>query len=47
MPAKMALIQFDKCRPEMCENGVCVAAKACPHKLIKQEEPYDFPMTSL
>ena len=46
MPAKMALIQFDKCLPEMCENGVCAAVEACQHKLLKQEEPYDVPMTN-
>jgi translation initiation factor RLI1 len=45
MPGKMALVQFDKCRPEMCENGICAAADACPRKLIKQEDPYDIPMT--
>jgi len=45
MPKKMALVQFDKCRPEMCENGICTAAGACPRKLIKQEDPYDIPMT--
>lgn len=44
MPVKMALVQFDKCRPGMCENGVCPAVKACPRKLIRQEEPYDIPM---
>lgn len=45
MPGKMAMIQFNKCRPEMCENGVCVAANACPRKLLKQETPYEVPMT--
>jgi ferredoxin len=29
----------------MCENGICTAAGACPRKLIKQEDPYDIPMT--
>ena len=45
MPGKMALIQFDKCRPEMCESGFCSAADACPRKLLKQEAPYEIPMT--
>jgi len=44
MPVKMALVQFDKCRPAMCEKGVCAAVDACPRKLIRQEEPYDIPM---
>jgi len=45
MPGKMALIQFDKCHPEMCENGICIAIKACPRKLLKQEAPNEIPMT--
>jgi len=44
MPNKMALIQFDKCRPEMCEDGICAGAEACPRKLLKQEAPYEIPM---
>ena len=45
MPKKMALVQFDKCSPGMCENGICAAVEACPRKLITQEDPYDIPMT--
>jgi translation initiation factor RLI1 len=45
MPKKMALVQFDKCRPGVCKNGICAAAEACPRKLITQEDPYDIPMT--
>jgi translation initiation factor RLI1 len=45
MPGKMALIQFDKCKPELCEKGICAAVEACSRKLLKQEEPYEIPMT--
>lgn len=44
MPGKMALINFNKCNPQQCESGKCAAAEACPHKLIKQEAPYETPM---
>ncbi len=45
MSRKVALIDFKKCRPGQCENGVCVAALACSSKLLKQEEPFSIPMT--
>ena len=45
MPGKMALVDYKKCHPEKCKDGICVAALACPHKLLKQESPYDIPMT--
>ena len=46
MPSKMALVDYGKCRPEKCENGICTAVAVCPHKLIKQEKPFDIPMTN-
>ncbi len=45
MPSKMALVDYGKCCPERCEGGVCVAAVACTRKLLKQETPFDVPMT--
>lgn len=44
MSPKMALVIYDKCRPEKC--GVCAAAKACERHLIKQEAPNEIPMTN-
>jgi len=44
MPSKVALINFNRCHPEKCKNGICVAAQACTHKLLKQETPYEIPM---
>jgi translation initiation factor RLI1 len=41
---KMALLDFNRCRPESCEGGVCAAAQVCPSRLMKQEEPYTPPM---
>ena len=44
MPSKMALLHYDKCHPESCDSGICVAAMACVRKLIKQEAAYQIPM---
>jgi len=44
MPDKLALLTFSKCHPEKCDKGICAAALACPHKLIKQESPNETPM---
>ena len=45
MPSKIALVDYDKCHPENCDSGRCVAALACTHKLLKQETLYEMPMT--
>ncbi|MDD5287620.1 MAG: hypothetical protein PHY28_00690 [Dehalococcoidales bacterium] len=48
MPSKMALVDFNKCKPDRCDkkNGICSAARACPRKLLKQEAPHEPPMTN-
>lgn len=45
MPNKIALVDYNKCHPERCDGGWCVAAQACTHKLLRQEAPYEMPMT--
>lgn len=45
MPSEIALVNFPKCHPEKYGGGVCVAALACPRKLLKQEQPGEIPMT--
>ena len=44
MPAKIALVDFNRCHPEKCDRGVCAAAAACTRKLLRQEAPYEIPM---
>ena len=44
MSGKMAIVDFNKCRPGECDNGVCLAAQACERKLLKQEQAYETPM---
>ena len=46
MPGKIALVDFNKCKPDKCDKkGICAAVKACPRKLLKQEAPHEPPMT--
>jgi ATP-binding cassette subfamily E protein 1 len=35
---EFALVDYDKCNPDKCSpaEGLCSAAKACKHKVIKQ-----------
>jgi len=44
MPGKIALVDYNKCRPQDCNNGICLAAQACTHKMLIQEAPYQIPM---
>lgn len=46
MPGKMALVDYNRCHPDECENGVCVAALACRRRLLQQEAPRGAPMTN-
>ena len=46
MPNKMVVVDFSKCDPSQCQNGVCLAAQACSRKLLRQEEPGDAPMSN-
>jgi len=42
---RRATIDFAVCDPEECDpdEGICRAAKACPHNVLEQE-PFDQPM---
>jgi translation initiation factor RLI1 len=44
MASKMALLDYNQCHPDKCDSGICAAALACTHKLLKQEAPYEIPM---
>jgi len=44
MASKIALVNYNKCRPARCDNGICTAALACPRNLLRQENPYEVPM---
>lgn len=44
MTRKLALLDYHKCRPGACEDGICAAAQVCPSKLLLQEVPYTMPV---
>ena len=44
MTKKMALVDYEKCRPGECDSGVCSAAQACTLNLLQQDAPYLIPM---
>jgi translation initiation factor RLI1 len=46
MPKRRAVIDYDKCLPDKCapNDGICLAARACTHHIMEQEEPYESPM---
>jgi translation initiation factor RLI1 len=46
MAGKTVLVNFNICRPEKCENGLCTAARACNYTLLKQENSYEIPMAA-
>jgi len=41
---KTAVVDYQKCFPDQCENGLCVAALECEYKVLKQESPYERPV---
>ena len=43
MPNPIAMVNYKKCHPEKCGNGVCAAALACPNKVLMQEAPDEYP----
>jgi len=45
MPLAAAAIDYQKCQPGECDNGVCAAALECPGKVLRQEAPYEFPFS--
>jgi len=42
-PKLKVAVDYEKCHPERCDKGECIAVLKCPAKLWKQEEPYDLP----
>ena len=45
MPKPTAVIDYEKCHPERCDKGICIAKLECELKVLKQEEPYEMPYT--
>ncbi len=43
MPKPRAMVDYRRCQPEKCDEGICLAVLACPNKILKQEAPYEMP----
>jgi translation initiation factor RLI1 len=37
------MLDYNKCHPEKCDKGICLAGLACPYKILKQEVLYEIP----
>lgn len=46
MPKPNAYIDYNKCHPELCDEGICAAAKECDLKVLRQDAPYESPYTT-
>jgi translation initiation factor RLI1 len=43
MPKPIAVVNYDRCRPRVCEQGECVAVRSCPRGILAQETAYALP----
>jgi translation initiation factor RLI1 len=43
MAKQIALINYDRCTPLLCDGGVCNAVQECPHGHLIQEAAYEAP----
>jgi len=43
MSKPQALVDYSLCRPDRCPDHICLAVKACPHKVLKQDGPGESP----
>jgi translation initiation factor RLI1 len=43
MPKFTAILEYQRCQPEQCENGICPAVLVCKRQVLRQSEPFDKP----
>ncbi len=43
MAKKVAVVDYNMCDPERCDNGVCIAALECEHGSLVQDGAYETP----
>lgn len=44
---QLVVVNRDRCMPEKCERGTCVATYSCTWKVLEQNKPYDQPVINL
>lgn len=42
---RIAIVDYRKCFPGKCSDGICVASQTCKRKVLIQEEPYEVPVS--
>jgi len=40
MPKRVAMVDYERCHPERCDHGVCLAALECEYGNLIQESAY-------
>lgn len=43
MPKSTILLDYMRCDPSQCEEGICAAALICERKVLRQEAPGEIP----
>ena len=43
MPKQIIVVDYSRCEPEQCENGICRAALLCKKRILFQEAPFEMP----
>ncbi len=43
MPQPKIVLDYSRCDPESCEDGICAAARVCKKKVLRQEAPGELP----
>ena len=43
MPKRVAMVDCERCHPERCDHGICLAALECEYGNLIQESAYEAP----
>ena len=43
MPKKVAVVDYQRCHPEKCDHGICLAVLECEQGTLVQGNPYEAP----
>jgi translation initiation factor RLI1 len=43
MPNQTSVVDYDRCQPLQCDNGICNVVGACPHGFLFQEKAFELP----
>ncbi|NQS91317.1 MAG: 4Fe-4S binding protein [Chloroflexi bacterium] len=43
MPKPKVVLDYQRCDPSCCDDGVCAAAQICERNVLRQEKPGELP----